>query len=79
MSPKVAAGAGAAGASSPLSIIVIWLIGLTHVTLPPEVAVAIGSLVAAGASLLAGYLVPHDPTTARLIAEDAAKNGQGNV
>lgn len=61
ISPKVSAAAGAAGGSTPLSIVIIWLIGLLHVTIPPEVAAAIASLVAALASLIAGYVVPHSP------------------
>lgn len=61
VSPKVSAAAGAAGASTPLSIVVIWVIGLLHVTVPPEVAAAIASLLASLASLVAGYIVPHNP------------------
>lgn len=59
ISPKVSAGAGAAGGSTPLSIIVIWALGQAHITIPPEVAAAIAALVAALASGIAGYLVPH--------------------
>jgi hypothetical protein len=59
ISPKVAAGAGAAGSSTPLSIIIIWILGLLNVTVPPEVAASIGALIAALGSLFAGYMVPH--------------------
>ena len=59
VSPKVSAAAGAAGGSTPLSIVICWLIGLTGLTVPPEVAVSIGALVASGSALLAGYLIPH--------------------
>lgn len=60
VSPKVSAAGGAAGASTPLSIVIIWLIGLLHVTVPPEVAAAIASLIAAFAAIVAGYLMPHE-------------------
>ena len=41
VSSKVVAGAGAAGGSTPLSIVLIWALGLVHVTVPPEIAAAI--------------------------------------
>lgn len=59
VSPKVSAGVGAAGASTPLSIIVVWVFSLFHINVPAEVAVAMGSLVAAVASGIGGYIVPH--------------------
>ena len=59
ISPKVAAAGGAAGVSTPLSMIVIWALGLLHVTVPPEIGGAIASLIAALAAVVAGYLVPH--------------------
>lgn len=58
VSPKVSAAAGAAGGSTPLSIVICWAIGLLGLTVPPEVAVSIGALVASGSALLAGYFVP---------------------
>lgn len=61
VSPKVSAAAGAAGGSTPLSIVIIWLLGMAHIMVPPEVAVSIGTLVASGAALAAGYWVPHGP------------------
>ncbi len=70
VSPKVVAGFGGAGGTTPFSIVIIWLIGLTGVTLPPEVAGALAAMIAALGSLLAGYVVPHQgaapspPTTA---------------
>ena len=60
VSSKVVAGAGAAGGSTPLSIVLIWALGLVHVTVPPEIAAAIAALVASLASLAAGYAVPHN-------------------
>lgn len=59
VSAKVSAGVGAAGASTPLSIVVIWILGLFNVQVPPEVAAAIASLIAAIASGIGGYIVPH--------------------
>ena len=55
VSPKVSVGAGAAGSSAPIAIIVVWLVGLTGIVVPEAVAASIGSLVAAGAGFLAGY------------------------
>ena len=46
--PKVKA-AGAAGAAS---IVLVWALGLAGVTLPPEVASALTTLLAAGAGWL---------------------------
>jgi len=69
MSPKVSNGFGAAGGSTPVTIIIVWLIGLMHVTIPPEVAAAIASLVAALCGLLAGYMTPHEPQIAALLAQ----------
>lgn len=63
VSSRVVAGAGAAGGSTPLSIIVIWVLGLAHVAVPPEIAAAIAALVASLASGMAGYMMPHNPAT----------------
>lgn len=61
VSPKVAAAAGSAGATTPLGVIVVWLIGLTGTQVPPDVAIAIGALLASGAAFVGGYLTPHQP------------------
>jgi hypothetical protein len=63
VSPKVTAGLGGAGATTPLSIVIIWALGLTGLTVPPEVAGAIAALIATLGSGLAGYTV-HDPSRA---------------
>lgn len=68
MSPKVIAGSGAAGSSMPLAIILIWILGLLNITVPPEVAAAIASEMAAIAALVAGYYVPHPQPGAEIIA-----------
>jgi hypothetical protein len=68
ISPKVSGSAGAAGVSTPVAIIVIWLIGLTHVVVPPEVAAAIASLLAALSAFAVGYYMPHDPQIVALLA-----------
>lgn len=67
ISPKVSAGAGAAGASAPLSTILIWLIGLLGVVIPPEVAAAMAGLIAAIVGLVAGYMVPHEVAPAVVV------------
>lgn len=54
MTPKVAVGGSAAGASGAASVILIWILG-HWVTVPPEIATAIAALIAAAASLIAGY------------------------
>ena len=59
VSPKVAAASGAAGVSTPLSMIVIWAMGLLGVQVPPEIGGAIASLIAAVAAAIGGYLAPH--------------------
>lgn len=59
VSPKVAAGAGAAGMSVPLGQVVVWGLGLLGVAVPPDIAMAIAGLMAAAASAVVGYLVPH--------------------
>ena len=59
VSPKVVAGAGGVGVSTPFSILVVWVLGVFNINVPPEVAVAIGTLVGALASLVSGYVV-HD-------------------
>ena len=61
VSPKVTAGLGGAGATTPLSIVIIWAIGLTGLAVPPEVAGAIASLIATVGGGLAAYVV-HDPS-----------------
>ena len=45
----------AGGAAGALTIIVIWVIGLFHVAVPPEVASAFTTVIGTGAV----YLVPH--------------------
>ena len=64
VSPKVTAGLGGAGATTPLSIVIIWSLGLWlghyGLSMPPEVAGALASLIATGGGGLAAYVV-HDP------------------
>ena len=43
--PKVKAGAKSVMASAPGALVFIWLLGQTGLIIPPEIAVAIGSLV----------------------------------
>ena len=44
----VAAGIAGTGVSASLVVIISWGLSLCHVAMPPEVAVALGSLVATG-------------------------------
>ncbi len=60
LTPK-AASAGVAGA---FTIILVWIIGLFHVTVPPEIASAITTII----SFLAAYLAPRsDPTPDQVV------------
>lgn len=45
----------AAGASSAVAVLVIWVVGLFGVTVPPEVASAVTALI----GTLFTWLVPH--------------------
>lgn len=56
LSPKVSVGAASGAGSTPLSIVIVWLIGLTGIVVPETVAISIGALIAAGATLVTGYL-----------------------
>lgn len=50
--PNKAIAAGAGGAAS---VLVVWVLGLFHIAVPPEVASAATTLIAA----LLTWLVPH--------------------
>ncbi len=56
ISPKVSVGAASGAGSTPLSIVLVWLIGLTGIAVPETVAISIGALIAAGATFLTGFL-----------------------
>lgn len=59
MNPTIGANkAIAAGASGAATIIVMWLLGMVHITVPAEVASAATTLVAT----LFAWLVPHGGT-----------------
>lgn len=45
----------AASTGGAVTVVAVWLLGLIHMTVPPEVASAAAGLVAA----LLTYLVPH--------------------
>lgn len=55
ISPKVANGAAAAGGSSPVAIIIIWALG-HWVTMPPEIAAALASIISTASGFVGGYL-----------------------
>jgi hypothetical protein len=58
ISPKVAVGGVAAGGSTPLSIIIIWVLGQIGLTVPPEIAASIAAVIAMVFSFVAGYITP---------------------
>jgi hypothetical protein len=62
ISPKVSNAVGAGGATSPLAVIIIWALG-HWMTIPPEIAGAMSSIIAVIAGGFAGWLTPHDPAT----------------
>jgi len=53
--PKVKAGAKSLIASGPGALVLIWLLGQTGLKIPPEIAVAIGSLITGGLTFLVSY------------------------
>lgn len=55
---KVAAG-GVAGA---LTILVVWILGLLHVTVPPEVASALTVVISFATSYIVRERIPAAPT-----------------
>jgi hypothetical protein len=64
ISPKTLGATAGAGGSTPFSIVLVWLIGQIWPThpIPPEVATAIGAVIAAAAAFVGGYL-PHSVYT----------------
>lgn len=55
ISPKVANGAAAAGTASPVAIIIIWALG-HWMTIPPEIAAALASIISGASGFVGGYL-----------------------
>ena len=55
-STTLAASAGASGFSAALVVILVWLLSLVHITVPPEVAVAVGTILTSATH----YLVTLD-------------------
>ena len=55
ISPRVANGAAAAGSSSPIAIIIIWALG-HWVTMPPEIAAALASVISTVSGFVGGYM-----------------------
>jgi hypothetical protein len=57
VSTKISVGSASAAGSVGVPVVVIWLLGLFKVPVPPDVAAVLSGWLAAGASLLFGYLV----------------------
>ena len=57
VSTKLSVGSASGAGSVGIPVVVIWLLGLFHVNVPPEVAAVLSGWLAAGAGLLFGYLV----------------------
>jgi hypothetical protein len=61
MKPKVQAAGAGAGVAGALTVILVWALSLAGVDVPPEVASALTTLLAAGGALLAGYQKTETP------------------
>ena len=59
ISPKVSAGVSAASLTAPLTGVVLWVLSLWKIPVTPEAAADIAIVLAALASGVTGYLVPH--------------------
>jgi hypothetical protein len=58
--PKVKAAAGGAGISGAVTAILMWVVGLMGLDVPPEIASAFTTLIAAGFAFAAGYYKTND-------------------
>lgn len=58
VSPKVYGAVGGSGVSSMLAIVIVYILGLFHVTMPTEVAMAFAGLLIAAGTWVGGWL-PH--------------------
>jgi|GEM_PF-4706706 hypothetical protein len=67
-STTVAAGIAGTGFSAALVVVLSWTLGLCGVSMPPEVAVAVGTVLATGIHWVFG----GDPAEATTAAADAA-------
>lgn len=52
---KVKAGTKSVAASTPLGIVLMWILTTNGVDVPPEIAIAIGSLITGGIAFLVSY------------------------
>lgn len=57
ISSKVSVGGAAGAGSVGIPVVVIWLLGLFHVPVPPEVAAVLSGWLAAGTAFFFGWLV----------------------
>ncbi len=81
ITPKTVSGSISAGASTPLSIVIIWLLEMIpthtdpyHLVLPALVAGAIASLIAAAASFFGAYFAPRSEPTPEQVVDILQKN-----
>lgn len=59
ISPKATAGSAGATAGGQIMVVVVWLLSLFHVTMPADVAVALGGLLSGLMAFAGAYAVPH--------------------
>lgn len=57
--PKVKAATGGAGAAGAITVVLVWVLSMFGVDVPPEVASALTTLIAAAGAFLAGYYKPN--------------------
>ncbi len=76
ITPKTASATAGAGASAPLSILVIWLIEMIpannadhHIVIPATVAAAIGSIMAAALAFGGAWLAPRSEPTQEQVTQ----------
>lgn len=56
VSSKVAVGSTAALSTTPISVVVIWALDQLGLHVPPEVATALGAVIAGAAAFIGGWL-----------------------
>jgi high-affinity Fe2+/Pb2+ permease len=59
--PKVKAASAGAGISGAVTAILMWIVGLLGLDVPPEIASAFTTLIAAGFAFAAGYYKTDEP------------------
>lgn len=56
--PKVVGAVGGVTLGGAIATLVVWIIGLNHIVVPPEVAVAMAAIFSAILAAVGGYATP---------------------